>query len=335
MSHQTAFSVVSLFSGCGGFDLGFVGGFTFLGHYYPFNAFAIIWANDIDPSAARTYSTNVAPNIIAADVRDALPQLPSAADLVIGGFPCQDVSINGKRQGLAGKRTNLYTVMLDVISQLRPRMFVAENVKSLLFKYNRTTFSRILADFASLGYTLTFQVLNAADFGVPQIRERLFIVGTHHGIPPFTFPTPTHTQSQWITSHIALSDLEDSPENPSIQHIWSRAKPSPDQGKRQIARDRPATTIRAEHHGNIQFHYLGHRRLSLREAARLQSFPDSFIFHGGMRAIERQIGNAVPPVLAWHVATACAATLTERELQTGPIPRPAYQLSLATSASDL
>lgn len=110
--------------------------------------------------------------------------------------------------------------------------------------------------------------------------------------------------AEWLTVKAAIADLELLEETPEFNHIWSKAKPSPQQGQRRLSANKPSTTIRAECHGNQQFHYARDRRISLREAARLQSFPDTFEFTGGMRRTERQIGNAVPPVLAWHLAKA-------------------------------
>jgi DNA (cytosine-5)-methyltransferase 1 len=107
-----------------------------------------------------------------------------------------------------------------------------------------------------------------------------------------------------MTAKEAIGDLEDLEESPAINHVWSRANKSPEQGDRILKADRPGYTIRAECHGNIQYHYRLRRRMSMREAARVQSFPDSFIFAARLRETERQVGNAVPPVLAWHVARA-------------------------------
>src|SRR5690606_2618134 len=114
-----------------------------------------------------------------------------------------------------------------------------------------------------------------------------------------------------ITAEEALSDLEDLGWKEEINHIWSLAKKSPEQGNRQLSASRPGYTIRAECHGNIQFHYSLPRRISMREAARIQSFPDDFIFEAKLRETERQVGNAVPPVLAWYVARAVLDCLVQ------------------------
>ena len=112
-----------------------------------------------------------------------------------------------------------------------------------------------------------------------------------------------------MTSEEAISDLEQREESEAINHVWSRAERSAEQGNRRIKADRPSDTIRAECHGNIQYHYRLSRRLSMREAARLQSFPDNFIFMAKLRETERQVGNAVPPILAWHIAKAVRESL--------------------------
>ncbi len=294
------YKVVSLFSGCGGMDLGFVGGFPFGGKYYDRLHFEIIWGNDNNAAACRTYAANLKHNIHVGDIAEAMPTLPKAADVVIGGFPCQDVSINGGKQGAEGERTILYRYMIEAICRTKPRVFVAENVKGLLQSHGREFFNQMLSEFAATGYGISHRLYLAADYGVPQMRERLFIIGVK-GSAAFVHPEPNLTH---MTAGEALADLESRPETPEFEHVWSKAGRSPEQGSRQLTADKPATTIRAEHHGNIQWHYSLDRRISLREAARLQSFPDAFTFHAGMRETERQIGNAVPPVLAWHIAKA-------------------------------
>lgn len=292
--------VVSLFAGCGGMDLGFIGGFPFGGRFYDKLPFRVVWANDINEAASRTYRRNLNHDVHVGDIAEAFDAMPKTADVIIGGFPCQDVSINGARQGEDGERTVLYRHMIAAIRRMKPRVFVAENVKGLLQAHGRGFFDRMIADFEATGYRVDPKLYLAADFGVPQMRERVFIVGVK-GKGAFEHPRP---DLRHMTAREALQDLEDAPENADTNHVWSKAARSPEQGDRRLSADKPATTIRAEHHGNVQWHYNRDRRLSLREAARLQSFPDGFRFHAGMRETERMIGNAVPPVLAWHIAKA-------------------------------
>lgn len=307
---QQTHSVVSMFSGCGGMDLGFLGGFEFLGRYYPPNPFKIVWANDFNPFACATYARNIGDHIRLGDVWKQMDSLPKRADVLIGGFPCQDISINGKGLGVKGKRSGLYRAMVEGILRVKPKVFIAENVKGLLMKHNRASLRAILHDFEALGYRVTYSLYRAADFGVPQNRERVLIVGTSKRVRVFRPPPPPLSSDKWVSASAAIADLERLSEDKTINHIWSVASRSPDQGERVLHPHRPAQTIRAECHGNIQFHYKLPRRISMREAARFQSFPDSFIFHAKLRETERQVGNAVPPLLAWHVARAIAAILS-------------------------
>ena len=306
-------TVVSLFSGCGGMDLGFIGGFEFLGTIYPKTGFDIIWANEINPAACKTYKQNIGEHIIHADIGNVLDDLPENADIVIGGFPCQDISINGKMLGIKGERSSLYTYIVKTVEKIAPKAFVAENVGGLLLKQNESSLNKILEDFNSLGYDVSYQKYNAADYGVPQTRDRVFIVGTQKGMSKYAPPPLTHKNP--ITAKEAIGDLEELERNEEFSHIWSLANVSGEQGNRKLLADRPGYTIRAECHGNIQFHYSLPRRISMREAARIQSFPDTFIFPCKLRETERQIGNAVPPVLAWHVAEAVKKTIGEKSCE--------------------
>lgn len=308
---ERTINVISLFSGCGGMDLGFIGDFEFLGKHYPKTPFEVVWANDVNSAACRTYKRNIGSHIVEGDIWKAMDEMPSDADVVIGGFPCQDISINGKGAGVNGKRSGLYRAMVEVVSRIRPKVFVAENVKGLLMKHNEKSLKQILSDFSALGYEVSYHLYNAADYGVPQTRERVFIVGTRPDVKKFTPPAPINDEP--ITSQEAIGDLELTEQNSEFNHIWSLANKSSDQGNRKLKADRPGYTIRAECHGNIQFHYSLPRRISMREAARFQSFPDSFIFESKLRETERQVGNAVPPVLAWHIANAVFDVLSDGE----------------------
>lgn len=295
-------SVVSLFSGCGGLDLGFRGGFSSLGHNYAQNPFDIIWANEINHAACETYKKNVSPHVIEGPIEEQFNCLPDYADVVVGGFPCQDISINGKMAGVDGKRSGLYVWMVKAVKHLVPKIFIAENVKALLMQRHEMSLNRVISDFSELGYKVSYHLYNAADYGVPQIRERVIIVGVRNDISKeFTPPQPS-TEEHHISVKEAIGDLEGHPLDESISHIWSTAKPSSGQGLRFLTAENPSTTMRSECHGNLQFHYSLQRRISMREAARIQSFPDDFQFVAKLRETERMIGNAVPPVFAWHIA---------------------------------
>lgn len=293
--------MISMFSGCGGMDLGFKGGFSVFNRFYPEHPIDIIWANDYNEAACRTYSRNIGYEIKCGDVWSFLDTMPDSTDILVGGFPCQDISVNGKRAGVNGKKSGLYRAMVDAIKKTNPKVFVAENVKGLLMKYNEDSLKQVLRDFSDLGYKVSYKLYRVADYGVPQTRERVIIVGINDG-KQFFPPKPERSPGNWMTAKEAIHDLENIPMNPDFNHIWSEAKRSPEQGNRKLLSNRPAYTIRAECHGNIQYHYSLPRRISMREAARFQSFPDDFIFDSKLRETERQVGNAVPPVFAWHIA---------------------------------
>ncbi|NJM50690.1 MAG: DNA cytosine methyltransferase [Sphingomonadales bacterium] len=314
-AHETRkpYKLVSLFSGCGGMDLGFRGDFQFLNKFYERLPFEIIWANDLNKYACETYKQNLGQDIRCGDIWSHIDDLPDTdnVDLVIGGFPCQDISVNGKGKGVAGERSGLYRAMVEVVRRLQPQIFVAENVKGLLMKHNKASLERVLSDFTALGYNVSLKLFNSAEFCVPQSRERVLIFGVRNDLHGFSIPNGMIEKNGWTTAERAISDLEGLEENAVPNHIWSKAKSSAEQGNRRLIADRVGYTIRAECHGNIQFHYKLNRRISMREAARIQSFPDDFIFHARLRETERQIGNAVPPVLAWHIADHIARYLDE------------------------
>ncbi|MDB9900885.1 DNA (cytosine-5-)-methyltransferase [Gammaproteobacteria bacterium] len=290
-----------MFSGCGGMDLGFMGGFKFLNKRYKKLNTEIIWSNEISSEACRTYRNNISKEIIEGDVWENLSSLPKKADVLIGGFPCQDISVNNKNAtGVDGARSGLYKAMIEVAKVSKPKIIIAENVKGLLNKNNASSLKRVVSDFSTLGFNVDYKLYNSADYGVPQTRERVFIVGTRRR--GFEHPKEILDASSWVTAKAAIDDLVNLNEDEGWSHIWSKAKNNASQGNRILKSDRPGYTIRAECHGNTHYHYNASRRMSLRESARIQSFPDNFKFASKMRETERQIGNAVPPVLAWHIA---------------------------------
>lgn len=309
------YTIISLFAGCGGLDLGFKGDFDFQGNKYAKRKFEIIWANDIDKYACQTFKNYFKQDIVCGDIGQILEgthqfksgeqNIPSHADIVLGGFPCQDFSHAGKREGFDGKRGLLYQRMIEVIKRTKPMIFVAENVRGLLTMNNGEAIRTIIQDFEAIGYHVVYKLLTAADFGVPQTRERVIIVGTRKDkLPQFEFPKPVINENKWINLKQAIGDLEHIDEGKIPNHYWSKAKKNKGQGNSIVFENKPGPTMRAEHHGNIEWHWNGKRRLSAREAARIQSFPDDFIFYPSTSSAYKQIGNAVPPALAWHLAKA-------------------------------
>ena len=324
------FTVVSLFSGCGGLDLGLEGGFTYLGKKYAKNPFHVIWANDINAKACKTMELNFpSTEVVCDDITKVLENkldIPKA-DVVVGGFPCQDFSLAGKRKGLTVKRGQLYLSMAEVVKQVQPKIFLAENVKGLLSWENGLGIQTMVSDFEKLGYHVEYKLFSTADYGVPQTRERVIIIGIRKDIAnEITFPEPTHSlnpegkKKPWVTLKQAIGDLEDDKRHVCLPNSgFSKAKLFPGtQGNTTTKEDKPGPTMRAEHHGNIEFHYNKGRRLSAREAARIQSFPDDFAFVQSTTDAYRQVGNAVAPVFGWHLAKALENMLVKNGFEPTP-----------------
>lgn len=325
------YKVISLFSGCGGLDLGITGGFYYLEHYYEKNPFQIVWANDINEKATKTLKRNFPNiNVVCGDITKILAKEGEFnknvvkfpyADVVMGGFPCQDFSLAGKRQGLNVERGKLYQSMAKVIDIVKPKVFIAENVKGLISWESGKAIQLIIDDFSKLGYKVYYKIFNAADFGVPQTRERVIIIGIKNTInTDFKWMIPTHSQfdnnlKPWITIKEAIGDLENDDKHQLLANSgYSKAKLfKGKQGNVKTIANKPSPTIRAEHHGNIEFHYNLPRRLSAREAARIQTFPDDFIFEKSTTDAYRQVGNAVAPVFAWHLAQMIKDILDKQE----------------------
>ncbi len=309
-----SYKVLSLFSGCGGLDLGFRGGGCFLDKNFSKNNFQIIWSNDIDKNACQTYHHYFNHPIVCGDIREILANnhtsifnnpIPLESDIVLGGFPCQDFSHSGKRRGFDSKRGTLYQAISDTIVKTKPKVFLAENVKGLLTLNDGAAIKQIAQDFEEIGYHVSYKLLLTADFGVPQKRERVIIIGTRKGLlPKFDFDTLSNQNTKWMSVQQAIGDLESKNEGDVDNHFWSKAKKNKGQGNNAIKKENPAPTMRAEHHGNIEFHWNKKRRLSAREAARIQSFPDDLFFYPSTSSAYKQIGNAVPPVFAWNLAKA-------------------------------
>jgi DNA (cytosine-5)-methyltransferase 1 len=339
-----SYTLIDLFAGCGGMTRGFLDS----------GRFRSVFAVEYDPDAAETYRLNFGDHVAQAPIED-VASFPEV-DVVIGGPPCQGFSpLN--RHAVGFERRGLWTEYLRALEQARPRAFVMENVPELLGSAEYAEFRRRAG---RLGFTVEEDILNAADFGVPQRRRRAIAIGVRAGSVPW--PGATHADPQlgdstaapWITFREAVAGLPLRPDGRS----WHRARnPRPESVRRYKAVprdggdrfamqrnldraglahlvprcwrekptgttdvfgrlwwDRPAYTIRTEFYKPEKGRYLhpsAHRPITLREAARCMSFPDDFVFpeHQAMTSVGRQIGNAVPPTLARHIAAALAESL--------------------------
>ncbi|MEG1338676.1 DNA cytosine methyltransferase [Cetobacterium sp.] len=407
--------VISLFAGAGGMDLGFIKA-----------GFDIIWANDFNEDAVETYKRNIGDHIILKDITnipsDEIPGETGEVDLIIGGFPCQGFSIANKNRSMKDERNFLYLEMLRIIRDKKPKFFVAENVKGLLSMEKGAVIQMIKKDFEEIGYKVDYKLINAADHGVPQARERVFIIGNRLGIEN-PFPKETHAdlfpgEDNYTNLNIKLFSEKDLEEKKpyvtvkeTIEHLsdvdllngkvddfvevngkkvynhiasttveskfWGRkypvnqheicdylkewrtkAKqstkkideyfgykhtaghwfrkdnksgsiPNPsdwwklkellgfddkydeavttfiekeikfEQSLRITNWNRASDTITAT---SPEIHINKHRRLSVRECAMLQTFPDDHIFVGSLNSQYRQVGNAVPTKLAEKIA---------------------------------
>ena len=393
-------NLISLFSGAGGMDLGFKKA-----------GFNILWANDFDNDAVKTYTRNIGNHIVLGDITNIdssnIPGNSNDIDVIIGGFPCQGFSIANTKRNMKDSRNFLYLELLRIIKDKQPKFFVAENVKGLLSMQNGSVINMILNDFRSLGYKVDYKVLNSADFGVPQTRERVIIIGNRLELEN-KFPIQTHSHpnliednklapyittkdaigflsdvellngktneyikvnERYIYNHIASTNVKDTfygrkydinqaeicdylkywrdKSDWSVKKIdeyfgykhtaghWFRKDnksgsiPKPndwyklkeilkfddkydkevttfiekpilyEQSLRITNWEEPSDTITAT---SPEIHINKERRLSARECAILQTFPDDFIFEGSLNSLYRQIGNAVPVLLAEKIA---------------------------------
>lgn len=238
-----------------------------------------------------------------------------ASDVLIGGFPCQDFATCGPRHGLDSDRGRLYTSLMRYMNTHKPLVVVGENVPGLANIDGGNTLKKILTDFESCDYSFKVWTLYAPDYGIPQNRTRLFLVGVRNDLPGFPLqPKPTHNERH-RTIKWAIEDLEqiidESIPNQSQHFKASKAKKGNGQGDETSKPDQPSYTIRANAKSRVQFHYSLNRRLTIRECARLQTFPDTFHFPHSATTNIMQIGNAVPPALAHVVAKSIAEYLKQ------------------------
>lgn len=288
--------IISLFSGAGGLDLGLLQAGN-----------QIIWANDIDKDAVATYTENISSDIVCGDIKHIDPSTIPNADVVVGGFPCQGFSQANRLRELNDDRNQLYKFFYHVIKNKQPLFFIAENVKGILTLEKGAAIKQIISDFEEAGYITAIHLVNMADYGVPQTRQRVIIIGQQKNLADemlFHFPVPTHTKdgdNPWISIKQAIGHFPDPDSENNVQnHIYSAYKISYRNftGHRKTDPNKPSPTILARGNGKGGVcaipHYNEKRRLTVRESASIQTFPENFHFIGSMNSCYRQIGNAVP-----------------------------------------
>lgn len=360
-----AYKVLDLFSGAGGLSRGFYDA-----------GYDVVLGVDFDEAALKTFKENHGKaEAMKLDLFDHsnidviinfLKEKDIKLDVLVGGPPCQGFSVAGPRD-MNDKRNTLYTAMVKLAEQVNPQAVVLENVPGMVQTNGGIGAKRVVEDFAKIGYRMVPKLLYAPDYGIPQMRKRVFFVGLRDSHEDFNFPEPTVGKNDYVTCEEAIGDL------PSLQtdegdiiygeeiqdylypiqndyqkrmransekvrnHIGSipiektkfmislvpegknyKALPEEYQGiyKYHEALTRyhskkPSNTINTGHRSH--FHYKWNRIPTVRESARLQSFPDDFIFYGNKSEQYRQVGNAVPPILGQVVADALLPYLKDGE----------------------
>lgn len=373
MKTQKIIRHLSLFSGCGGIDIGFNGNFKTNSNFFlksnsnkykflPKTKFKTVFANDIKKSSYNFWKKNLIKDYSIfklGSIVDLVKEhkkkggiFPDKIDIVTGGFPCQDFSVSGLRKGFRSHKSHLnnykiinknetrgklYLWMKEVIEITKPKIFVAENVKGLVSM--KDVFEIIKNDFKNTGtgYKIYAKELYAPDYGIPQSRKRIFFIGvselfikknklnlTDKDLFPdieFSKTKNKYPKAKYFFKNLKEPELEN---KDLSQKYYSKAKYTKGtQGQIEVNENGIAPTIRSEHHGNIEFRFLNkknggkninpknkQRRLTVRECARIQTFPDDlkFVFDIGSKEgiaasdAYKLVGDAVPPLLAYKIA---------------------------------
>lgn len=357
---KNKFKVLDLFSGAGGLSRGFLDA-----------GYDVVLGVDFDEKALETFKKNHAgsetmqldlynhENI--SEIEEFLNKKNYKIDVLVGGPPCQGFSLAGSRN-INDKRNTLYTAMVEVAARLKPQAVILENVPGLLLLNNGDAAKRIIQDFSELGYNMTAKILYAPDFGVPQIRKRVFFVGLLNSEKSFEFPLPIVSSKNYVTCEEAIGDLPalEGILGDEIQEYNSKPLSAYQKLMRKNSRNiqnhigtihdaktlkfiamvpegknyrslpeeykgiykyhealtryhskKPSNTINTGHRSH--FHYKWNRIPTVRESARLQSFPDDFVFYGNKSQQYKQVGNAVPPLLGCSVAKQLNLFLSNEE----------------------
>lgn len=297
------FTAVSLFCGAGGLDMGFDRA-----------GFRTIWANDFDADACKTHQNWSKADVVCGDISKVDYSTIPVSDVMLGGFPCQGFSLSGPRK-IDDSRNVLYKHYVKLVRQNKPMVFIGENVKGLLTMGGGQIIDAIVADFAECGYDVFYRLINAKNFGVPQDRERVIIIGFRKDLGVKNFELP-ETNGKTMTLRETIGNMPTAkPEEicnaPYSSRYMSRNRK---RGWDEVAYTVPAMAKQvALWPGSPDMKKVGKdlwkfgdsgttRRLSWREAAAIQTFPIDLEFSGDLTSIYKQIGNAVPVKLAEFVA---------------------------------
>ena len=327
INERNGLNFIDLFSGAGGLSCGLVmAGWTPIGSV------------EIMEQAVSTYKYNFIDkkgfeeNVETRDIRDSNVKQHlynsvnnKNVDLIVGGFPCQGFSMAGNRI-VTDKRNTLYLDMLEIVNHLKPKVVVMENVPGLRSMLGGKVEEKIINDFERIGYKINVTVLNAADYYTPQTRRRVIFIGNRIGVDN-CHPKPLLDSSNYITTKSAIEDLVNKKPDPLFNHVptthseemqkkLSEVKEGESLYKnysdswKKCPWNKPSCTIK-ENHGGVNIHPKLPRVLTAREMARLQSFPDDFVFQGSKKWQLTQIGNAVPCLLGKAIGLAVEKMIKE------------------------
>ncbi|MCL1807416.1 MAG: DNA cytosine methyltransferase [Oscillospiraceae bacterium] len=312
-AENRTFSALSLFCGAGGLDLGFEKA-----------GFSTIWANDYDKNACATHHRWSEAEVVCGDITKIDASSMPKTDIILGGFPCQGFSLSGPRK-VNDVRNRLYREYVRIVNVIKPAVFIGENVKGLLTMADGEIIKTIVKDFSDCGYKVFCEPVNAKDFGVPQDRERVIIVGFNEDLEIEDFSLTPYKGAKATMSdalmNLPAAERDEVCDAPFSSRYMSRNRK---RNWTDVSYTIPAMAKQVTLHPDspdmlkidVDLWRFGDggitRRLSWRECAAIQTFPSSIDFQGDLTSIYRQIGNAVPVTLANHIAHDIYSILEER-----------------------